>query len=106
VTHELTALLSAELVTALEAMIDRRVDAALAASRPTGNDSPWLALDEAADYLRVSIRTLERLIRQGRIASTTIGRRRLVHRSALDAYATSGEEIAPATPPRRRGGVG
>jgi excisionase family DNA binding protein len=51
--------------------------------------SPWLALDEAAAYLRVSERTLERRIKKGRLRSTTIGRRRLLHRDDLDALAKS-----------------
>jgi excisionase family DNA binding protein len=66
-------------------------------------DSPWLALDEAAAYLRVSVRTLERRIAKGRVRSTTIGRRRLLHREDLDALAetATGEETAPTAPPRR-----
>jgi excisionase family DNA binding protein len=54
-----------------------------------GSNSPWLALDEAAAYLRVSERTLERRIAGGRVRSTTIGRRRLLHRDDLDALAKS-----------------
>jgi excisionase family DNA binding protein len=50
---------------------------------------PWLALDEAAAYMRVSERTLERRIKSGRVRSTTIGRRRLLHRDDLDALAKS-----------------
>jgi excisionase family DNA binding protein len=67
--------------------------------------SPWLALDEAATYLRISVRTLERWIAKGRVRSTTIGRRRLLHRDDLDALAAAGEETAPTAPPRRRTGV-
>jgi excisionase family DNA binding protein len=69
-----------------------------------GMASPWLALDEAAAYLRVSERTLERRIKSGRLRSTTIGRRRLLHRDDLDAVAraTAGEDVAPTTSPRRR----
>jgi excisionase family DNA binding protein len=51
-------------------------------------DSPWLGLDEAAAYLRVSERTLARRIAGGRVRSTTIGRRRLLHREDLDALAS------------------
>jgi len=78
------------------------------AERDTVQDravSPWLALEEAAEYLRISERTLERLIEKKRISSTTIGRRRLLHRNELDAFAAAGEETAPTAPPRRRRGV-
>jgi excisionase family DNA binding protein len=74
---------------------------------PTAADaSPWLSIAESAVYLRVSERKVHRMIKDGRIRSTTIGRRRLLHRDHLDEYATTGEEVAPTTPPRRRKGVG
>ena len=65
---------------------------------------PWLALEEVADYLRISRRFLERLVSDGKIRTNTIGRRRIVHRDVLDEYirATAGEDVTPATPPRRR----
>ena len=65
-------------------LLDEEQDAAMA------SNSPWLALDEAAAYLRVSERTLERRIEKGRVRSTTIGRRRLLHRDDLDALAQNG----------------
>ena len=43
-------------------------------------------LDEAAERLRVSRRTLERLIAAGRIRTVAIGRRRLVTDRELDAF--------------------
>jgi excisionase family DNA binding protein len=63
--------------------------------------SPWLSLGEAAAYLRVSERQVQRLVKGGRIRSSTIGRRRLLHRDDLDRAAT-GEDVAPTTSPRRR----
>jgi hypothetical protein len=51
---------------------------------------------------RVSERQLQRLVSRGKVRSSTIGRRRLLHREDLDKAAT-GEEVAPTTPPRRRG---
>jgi excisionase family DNA binding protein len=70
-------------------------------------DSPWLGIDEAAAYLRISERTLARRIAGGRVRSTTIGRRRLLHREDLDALANAatGEGVASTTPPHRRTGV-
>jgi excisionase family DNA binding protein len=70
--------------------------------------SPWLSLADGAAYLGISERTLEREITRGRLHSSTLGRRRLLHRDDLDALARSGDGggIAPTTPPRRREGVG
>ena len=71
------------------------------------SDSPWLSTAEAAEHLRVSERTLQRLATSERVRSSTIGRRRLYHRDDLDALAraATGEGVAPTTPPRRRTGV-
>jgi len=68
---------------------------------PARSVSPWLSIAEAADYLRVSERKLARLIESGRVRSSTIGRRRLLHRDDLDRAAT-GEGTAPTVPPRHR----
>jgi excisionase family DNA binding protein len=65
-----------------------------------GSTSPWLSLAESSNYLRVSERQLQRLVARGKVRSTTIGRRRLLHRDDLDKLAT-GEETAPTAPPRR-----
>jgi excisionase family DNA binding protein len=77
-------------------------DEAMASSSPF---PPWLSLEDAAAYLHVSDRTLERRIASGRVRSTTLGRRRLLHRDDLDALAraATGEDVAPTTPSRRRG---
>jgi excisionase family DNA binding protein len=85
--NELRALLSAELVAALERLIDARIAAALAAQQPNG--SPWLTLEGAARYCFVSERTLSRMIERGQLRSTTIGRRRLMSRDDLDAFLES-----------------
>jgi excisionase family DNA binding protein len=52
--------------------------------------SPWLSTAEAAEHLRVSERTVQRLAGRGRVRSSTIGRRRLYHRADLDALAQRG----------------
>lgn len=101
----LTTMFSPELVAAIERLVDERVAGALAALHGNGSaTTPWLTIEEAAQYLRVSERTLERLLTRGKIRTSTIGRRRLLHRDELDAYmrATTGEDVTPATPPRRR----
>lgn len=89
--------LAPDVVEALLLLVEERVAAATAAQVDV---SPWLSVAEAAAYLRVSERTIERLIRRRRLPSTTLGRRRLVHRDDLDAAAR--EDVAPTTPPRRR----
>lgn len=45
-----------------------------------------LTLDEVADKLRVSRRTVERLIAAGRIRPTRIGARTLITERELEAY--------------------
>lgn len=97
------AALAPAVVDAIEELVSELIDERLAAASANGASSPWLALDEAAAYLRVSARTLERRIAKGRVRSTTIGRRRLFHREDLDALAeaATGEDVAPTTPPRR-----
>ncbi len=56
-----------------------------------GPGSPWLSLPEAAQYLGVSKRQLQRLVARGKVRSTTVGRRRLLHRDDLDEAATREE---------------
>ena len=98
----LAALLAPDVLDALEELVaDCVAEAIDAAERQPA--SPWLPITDAADYLGLSERTLERAVARGRLRSSTIGRRRLLHRDDLDAFArgATGEEIAPTTPPRR-----
>lgn len=97
--------LAPELVEAIEQLVEERVREQLEELPGAASSSPWLSLDEAADYLRVSPRTLERRIKRGRIRSTTIGRRRLLHRDDLDELAEKrrrGRRQRQTAPPRRR----
>jgi excisionase family DNA binding protein len=91
--RDVTALLGSELVEALTQLVDERVERALA-ERTADGDSPWLTLAEAAKRLRVSERTVARAVGRGRIRTTTLGRRRLVHRDELEAFlrAATGRE--------------
>jgi excisionase family DNA binding protein len=86
------------------AALDERIRAIfreeIAALQPEQRE--WLTVPEAADYLRVSQRTLERLVASGDVRSSTVDRRRIIRREWLDAYATAREEAAPTAPPRRR----
>ena len=52
-----------------------------------------LLLSEAAIELRVSVRTLEREIRAGKLACVMIRRRRLLARAELDRYIAASQEI-------------
>lgn len=81
---DLRARLGPELADAIEAVIDERIVAALA-GLANGTAPPWLTIGEAAEYLRCSSRTIERQLADGRLASTEIGRRRLIWRADLDA---------------------
>ena len=101
----LAAVLAPDLLDGLEELVAERVAAELAAASGEPR-SPWLSLEAAAEHAGVSERSLERAIAAGRLRSSTIGRRRLVHRDHLDAYLRGdGGGEAPATPPRRRSGV-
>jgi excisionase family DNA binding protein len=48
-----------------------------------------LTLNEAADVLRVSVRTVQRLIASGQIRPVHIGRRTLVTEKELEAYCSA-----------------
>lgn len=45
-----------------------------------------LTLDEAADAMRVSVRTVHRLVASGQLRPTRIGRRTLFRESEIEAY--------------------
>jgi excisionase family DNA binding protein len=88
----------------VEAIAQRTAKILLEREQTVEHGSPWLSIADAAVYLGVSERTIERAIARGRLRSSTIGSRRLLHRDDLDAFvrATTGEEVAPTTPSRRR----
>jgi len=101
----LAAVLAPDVLAALEELVDERVDAKLAGFSVDGS-GPWLSMKAAAERAGVSERSLERAIGSCRLRSSTVGRRRLVHRDDLDTYVKGdGGGEAPATPPRRRKGV-
>jgi excisionase family DNA binding protein len=91
---------------AVEAIADRAAEIVIERQREAEAGSPWLSVADAAAYLWISGRQLQRAITKGRVTSTTIGRRRLLHRDELDRFAraATGENVAPATSPRHREG--
>jgi len=52
-----------------------------------------LTIDETALYLRVSESTVRRMVKDGRIPATRIGRQWRVARAALEALTRIGEEL-------------
>jgi excisionase family DNA binding protein len=76
--------LGPDLIAAVERLVDERVTAALA-ERETGSQQSWLSIEEASGYLGVSVSTIGRMLREGRVPSTYVGRRRLVRREDLDS---------------------
>jgi excisionase family DNA binding protein len=97
----LLAALSPDLVAAIEELVEERVRAEVESVEVNG--AALLSLADAADYLAVSARTLERLVAKKRIRTKDIGRRRLFRRADLDAFAEEAtrEDATPVTPPRR-----
>jgi excisionase family DNA binding protein len=88
--HDLHRHYSADVVTAHEKLVRERVAAALAEHDVEHEAAPVLTIAEAADYLRVSQRLVQRLIADGRLRSTRLGRRVLVRRVDVDAYLERG----------------
>lgn len=58
-----------------------------------------LTIDEAAEALRVSTRTVERLIASGHLPSRKLGRRRVVPLAALERLLADADGIAPSISP-------
>ena len=84
-----------------DAILDALREQIAAVSQPQPQRE-WLTLAEAAEYLPVSQRTLERLVASGELRSARVERRRFIRREWLDSYAAAGEDVAPTPPPRRR----
>jgi excisionase family DNA binding protein len=62
----------------------------------TGEQSPWLTVGEAADYLRCAPKRIYDLLSQGRLPRHKDGSRVLLHRAELDAY-LAGTLLTPAS---------
>jgi excisionase family DNA binding protein len=88
-----------DLVAWLDEQIRAKVREEIASLEPVQPE--WRTVPEAADYLRVSRRTLERLVANGDVRSSVVGGRRIVRRAWLDQYATAREEFANRSANRR-----
>jgi excisionase family DNA binding protein len=89
--ERLEELLGPNLAGTISELVGELVAAAVEQQTGAPDASPWLSVPEAAGYLRASERTVQRLVARGRIRSTSVGRRRLLHRDELDAYMQSTE---------------
>ena len=100
---DLRDLVAPEIVEALDRHIEERVREVIAEC-DTNTSPQWLSIEEASTHLRVSPRTLHRLLRSQRIRAESVGRRRVIARTELDRYmnATEREDVAPTTSPLRR----
>jgi excisionase family DNA binding protein len=83
--ERLLAALSPEVVAAIEALVDERSVAA-----EPQHSSSWLTMREAADYLRVSQRTVERRREDGRLRAEYCDGHWLTRPEWLDDYVLSG----------------
>jgi excisionase family DNA binding protein len=90
--ERLTGVLAPDVLDALEELVAERVAAALVAVEANGAGTPWLSIRQAAKRIGLSERSLERAIARRRLRSSTVGRRRIVHRDDLDAFARAGGE--------------
>ena len=72
---------------ALQAVIEHAVTSALASLPASGAAEPFmLSVAEAAERLGVGTTKVKQLIATGRLASVTIGRRRLVPTASIRAF--------------------
>jgi excisionase family DNA binding protein len=76
----------------LDALASRLAPLITASTTPPTPD--WMAVDEAAEYLRCRPKRVYDLTSQRRIPFTKDGSRTLVRRADLDAYLASHEERA------------
>jgi excisionase family DNA binding protein len=90
VTEPLAIGVPVELV---EAIAKRAAAIVLEQQQEAGAGSPWFSIADGAAYLGISERQLQRAITREKVPSSTIGRRRLLHRDELDRFArAAGEE--------------
>jgi excisionase family DNA binding protein len=67
----------------------RVLDTLYAIVEETGKSVPLMTYQEAADYLRISLATIDRMVRAGELCSVLIRGRRLFRIRDLDEYIRS-----------------
>ena len=83
----LLAVLSPDLVAAIEQLVDERVqDRIGGVARTRDSASPWLSVVEAAELLRCKRQRVDDLLSQGRLTRHKDGSRTLLSRAEVDAY--------------------
>lgn len=70
----------------LDDLVERVSDKLADLIEKTDRPEPLLTIDDVADYLRVSKRTVETLIAEGELVPLRIRTRRMFTREAIDAY--------------------
>jgi hypothetical protein len=80
---QLTQLLAPHLITAIERLIDDRVQAALAEHTTTTNTPEWLTLEQAAQLLDCTPDAVRMRAKRGRLQTRHHGRRLYVSRRSV-----------------------
>jgi len=80
---ELDALLGPGLVAAIEQLVDERVARAVAELRVPPPPSPWLTVQQAAEFLGCTEDAVRMRIKRGRMMARRQGRRVYVARSSV-----------------------
>ena len=65
-----------------------------------GNADEILTVQELSDYLKVPVSTLYKLVREGSIPATKIGKHWRFHKDAIDAWITQADQTERAEGPR------
>ena len=65
-----------------------------------GNTDEILTIQELSDYLKVPVSTLYKLVREGSIPATKIGKHWRFQKDAIDAWITQADQTERAEGPR------
>jgi excisionase family DNA binding protein len=83
--ERVAAVLGAELIAAIDELVDERVAAAVAKLAPATNGEPeWLTLEQAGERLNCSPDAVRMRLRRGRLEARNHGRRVYVSRRSVD----------------------
>lgn len=87
----------------VDAVADRVVEKlrALEPAAAEGGGSPWMTVEEAAEYSRIPLGTFRRLSAEGAIPSHSSGKRHVYHRAEVDEALLGYARGANVTPLRK-----